>query len=338
MITVVLPTANRPGMLRTALQSIETQSARDRITTIIVSENGGNLDSRAVCAEFPALPISYVFRDGGLTALEHGSLLYAEARKLPAPYVAILHDDDWWAFDHIANGLGHLQANPTAPVYWSSSFFVQGESSWFMGCWNMSCWMVTDFGPLNELAILTLKQAALACVPSAPAAYSSLIAEKDALADAFQEATNEGNPFDNDRLLFLELARRGPVLVNLVPEVFVRLHSSQDQRSLSDTTAQKHAGAATRRILQFCKDNGIDVLKEFDRFYDQAPHDYKPYLISVFHPKVFTELKRLKALPTKLMGGPRKAKWFVRQMSPPFLWALARHIGRAILSTSRPKA
>jgi hypothetical protein len=62
MINVIIPTASRPQMLRTALQSVAAQTAVDEIDRVFVSENGGNRESEKICAEFPALPITYIFR------------------------------------------------------------------------------------------------------------------------------------------------------------------------------------------------------------------------------------------------------------------------------------
>lgn len=54
----------------------------------IVSENGGNETSAEVCAEFTSLPITYVFQNPVITALEHGVALFEKVRHLPHQYVA----------------------------------------------------------------------------------------------------------------------------------------------------------------------------------------------------------------------------------------------------------
>lgn len=330
MTTIVIPTANRPNVLRTALSSIESQTAREQIAVVLVSESGGNPASGNVCAEFPSLPIRYSFRDPTMTLFEHDALLFAEARALTAPYVAVLNDEDWWGSDHIANGVNHLGTQPEATAYWASSFVVHGESSWFMDCWNMSCWVVTGFGAIDEVAELGLKEATLACLGSAPASRSSLIAEKHALAESFHETTKIGNPLDKDRLLFLELARKGPTLVNLVPEVFVRRHTVQDQRTPSPKGSSDDTGAVTRRILQLCEEQAINVAEEFERLYDECPLPaYRPHLVKMFDQPLIQGIRRKKRMPLlRLRRSKKNMKWMIRQLCPPIGWQAARRLYR----------
>jgi glycosyltransferase involved in cell wall biosynthesis len=44
-LVVLLPTANRPDLLRTALASVARQACLDRVVQVVVSENGRNRDS-----------------------------------------------------------------------------------------------------------------------------------------------------------------------------------------------------------------------------------------------------------------------------------------------------
>ena len=330
MVTVVVSTTNRPAMLRTALRSIDRQTARDQITQVIVSENALGQETAAICAEFPTLPIEHIFRDPPLRSLDHGVALFTEAAELPSSYTAILHDDDWWGIHHLENGLRELQRQPDALAYWTASFFVRGESSWYLQCWNEAVWIASDFPPTTEVVKLNRKQAALACVGGGAAAYTSLVAKKEVLRDCFAEVSKSGNLFDNDRLLFLEMAKHGPLLVNLVPEVFVRLHRGQDQSSFSFQESAEHVAAGTRAVLAFCKEEGIDVLREFDRLHHECPiQDYRPYLTATFDTRVRLELERQQLMPLNHLSKPartRDTKWFLEQLCPPVGWKVARRL------------
>ncbi len=77
MISILLPTAARPEMLRTALQSIAGQTALGQVGRIFVSENGSDKRSGEVCASFPGLPITYLYRDP-VSSMEHGRRLMRE--------------------------------------------------------------------------------------------------------------------------------------------------------------------------------------------------------------------------------------------------------------------
>src|SRR5580658_10308150 len=98
-ITVVIPAAGRPQFLSCLLDSIQRQSAIDRVAEIIVSEDSGNRESKNIVAKFKELPIRYVSRESPLGFLgHHKALLCDEARS---PLTALLHDDDWWAPQHL---------------------------------------------------------------------------------------------------------------------------------------------------------------------------------------------------------------------------------------------
>ena len=94
---------------------------------------------------------------------------------------------------------------------------------------------------------------------------------------------------------------------------------------------QRQVRPATRKVLNYCKEIGLDAVKEFERLFDESPDRYKPYLIDIFDPKVTIELKRLRAFPYKLVPKPAwTAKWLIRQLSPPLCWTVARQLGRVV--------
>src|SRR5688572_22058244 len=97
-ISVLVPTANHPKFLETALQSIARQTAIDKIEEVLVSENLLDRESEAVCKKFPNLPIRYILQDPPLTRFQNFDFLFNQAR---ADLVALLCDDDWWAPGHL---------------------------------------------------------------------------------------------------------------------------------------------------------------------------------------------------------------------------------------------
>ena len=62
-VSVVIPSAGRPGMLENALRSVAHQTAANQVVEVVVSENRSDRSTEAVCAKFPELPIRYRFRD-----------------------------------------------------------------------------------------------------------------------------------------------------------------------------------------------------------------------------------------------------------------------------------
>ncbi|MBA2623459.1 MAG: glycosyltransferase family 2 protein [Chthoniobacterales bacterium] len=271
MVTVVIPTFDRPQMLRTALRSIARQTALHQIERVIVSECVAGSESKRVCEEFPSVSIEYIVRDRVIKPLEHTLLLFQEAAQRSAEFVAVQHDDDWWSPEHIRLGVAQLEQNPEALAYWAASFMVYSERSWIFQCWNVTSWIAAEYPPLDSVVKMDKKTAALSCITSGPASYPSLIGRKAALAEAFVPVVQTGNLFDHDRLFFLQLAERGPLLVNLTPQVYVRHHAARDQKVMGEDKAAQHIAAATDMVLEFCQRHGVDVKNELERRCQTCP-------------------------------------------------------------------
>ncbi|HEV3410402.1 MAG TPA: glycosyltransferase [Chthoniobacterales bacterium] len=299
MVTVVIPSFDRPEMLRTALRSIAQQTALDEIGCVLVSETVLESRTEALCNEFPALPIRYVQRDRLLKPVEHIELLFREALALPNEFVAMLHDDDWWAPLHIAAGVEQLQQNPDATAYWAAAFMVEGERSWISHIWNVTAWIAAEYPPLDSVVKMDRKTAALTCVNSGPGAYASLIGPKEVLAETFAALAESANPHDHDRLFFLELAKRGPVLVNLTPQVYVRAHPARDQHTMGEDQAARHIAAATEQVLDLCAELGVDVEREWEHRCETFPMigSGAALLASTMDPRVRPVLLRRGVVP-----------------------------------------
>jgi hypothetical protein len=257
MVTVVLPTVNRPEMLRQALQSVAAQTARDRIGTVLVSENGGKDESRKVCVEFPELPIEYAFRQPATTALEHGRVLLTEG--LRDEYAAILHDDDWWMPNHLANCLDALESHPDATACFSSFFNVSPEQGRIASSdWHVLWWIGANYPPLETLWKLGRNEAAMAAFLGTPGHYSALVARRSALESAFKVVAAAGNAHDNDRMFVSLLAKHGPLLYLPLPDVYVRTHVQQDSNIEWERRCALMS-ATTNWIFEHCQSEGIDL-------------------------------------------------------------------------------
>ena len=277
MINIILPTCNRPQMLKKALGSIDAQSARDRINTVLVSENGGNRESQGVCNEFPELPIHYVFRNPPLSPLEHARIMMS--MHLRDDYTAILHDDDWWTPDHLANACNALERNPDATSYYSGFFQISGESSLLHCDHNLSFWFgagYPSFEPVWRLSHAAVTLATLLCTPGQ---YSTLVARTEAFQTASSIYFDYENPFDNDRMLILKLSLVGPVLFNPIPEVFIRQHPAQDMRSFPKLEQTKRMLWTTRWIVENCSISFPELGNLFVDRFELCPATARPMLL-----------------------------------------------------------
>jgi len=293
MLTVIIPTADRASMLRTALQSIADQTALSQIDRIVVSENGGSRKSEEICARFPLLPITYVFRSPNLTPLEHGRLLMNEQ---DSDLTAILHDDDWWAPTHIEYALKALEANPDAAGYGAGNYVVADESSMLNCNGNLFPWFGASYPRFAPWWKIARFDVLLTELLGTLAHYSTTVARTKALREA-THVFDLGNTFDNDRMLLFALSASGPLLFNPTPQVFVRNHGVHQDSFLFDGEAQRSHMSVTTRWLVESSGQPLDTLiKTFMRRMTQCPkaaaHTLKALAMREW---CLPELKRLSA-------------------------------------------
>lgn len=111
LISVVIPTFDRPNYLRVALASVIAQSHKH--LEIIVSDNASPQDPAGIIAEFadPRVRLHRNARNLGIT----GNVL-AGVALATGKYIAILGDDDVWRADFLATLLAPLEADPDVVV------------------------------------------------------------------------------------------------------------------------------------------------------------------------------------------------------------------------------
>ena len=228
MITVIIPTTNRPNYLRTALESVQRQTALARITEILVSENAGDRTSENVCKEFPTLPIRYIFRDPPVDGLQHGDLLIREATN---QFIAILHDDDWWSQHHLAAAMELLDSQPNVVATFSHLFETFDPSGFFQvppRLWLL--WVAVGRSFRRPHQVLTAEQVLLGGLLMSCFHFSTLVARAGPLRAASAKVVESGNDYDIDRLYGPFLGEFGSVGYLTEPHTFVRIHPNQDGR------------------------------------------------------------------------------------------------------------
>jgi glycosyltransferase involved in cell wall biosynthesis len=104
-VSVIVPTHNRPAMLRQALASIRAIEGPDLVFEILIGDNGGAPDTAAIAKEFGAIHLK-TNRPGAAGAR---NAAFAVATGV---YVAFLDDDDVWLPENIRPHLAQLKAHP----------------------------------------------------------------------------------------------------------------------------------------------------------------------------------------------------------------------------------
>ena len=88
LVSVIVPSLNRPDFLRATLRSVESQTFKD--FEVIVQDNASAIDIAPVVAEFPSLR-SWVYRNN--TTLPQTQNIALAISRATGKYVAILCDD-----------------------------------------------------------------------------------------------------------------------------------------------------------------------------------------------------------------------------------------------------
>jgi hypothetical protein len=275
MITILLPTASRPALLQTALESVASQTALSQVARIVVSENGGTRASEEVCAKFPQLPITYLFRTPTVSALEHGGMLMREGSD--SELTAILHDDDWWAPWHLANAFAGLTAHSQAAAYGSGHFVVSAESSMLNCSGNLFPWFGAGYPPFRPVWELSRLNVLMTELLGTISHYSSLVARTEILKKAAYVFDLQ-NSFDNDRMLMFALSTFGSLLFNPTPEVFVRNHGAQDCFLYNEEARNRNMSATTRWMVETSGKSWDLIAKTFARRMAQCPASAVPTL------------------------------------------------------------
>lgn len=120
-VTVVVPTYNRPRLLREALASIAAQEDAPPFNVVVVNDAG--CDVAGVLAEFSgALDLQYVNLsfNGGLPAARNAGCERARGR-----YLAHLDDDDLFLPNHLSQLAGRLRERPEVGLVYGDALLLR---------------------------------------------------------------------------------------------------------------------------------------------------------------------------------------------------------------------
>lgn len=106
LVSVVVPTCDRPGLLDEALKSIRALEGPDLAFEILVGDNGRDPEpTRAVAAAHRARHLT-------VPTAGAGAARNAAMRAATGEFIAFLDDDDLWLADHVRPHLALLDARP----------------------------------------------------------------------------------------------------------------------------------------------------------------------------------------------------------------------------------
>ncbi|HEY3914396.1 MAG TPA: glycosyltransferase family A protein [Verrucomicrobiae bacterium] len=328
-VTVYIATYKRPEYLRDALESVRRQTARSRVAQVIVSENSDSNGSREVCRTFNDLPLEYLQQQPPVPALLHTKAVWP---RVKSPIIAILHDDDWWDPQHLADSLGILDSDPGVASVMSSPYETFGPAyppQVATKVWRVWVGSGCDFRP----ASVRLDQAGIvvASLLEASFHYSSCVARAGAFYDAYIGMTEAGNDYDNDRLFPILLSFHGAMGYVTKLNVFTRVHPGQDCRR-ADFLAPGFALKA--KTTQWMKQKWPDLVRMGATRFNETAEKMSAGDLAYVSSQVLEPLKSVlinecgfKLAPSNGKITERgSARWFVKQLCPPAILAVRRRL------------
>jgi glycosyltransferase involved in cell wall biosynthesis len=123
LVSVAMPTFNRPEYLRRALEGVVTQTYAN--LEILVGDNGNSSITREIVESFNDPRITYIGREQNLGMALNVVSLFKQGR---GDYFCVLADDDFWGEDFVAKLVMALEQHPNAGMAFSDYFVVDGKS------------------------------------------------------------------------------------------------------------------------------------------------------------------------------------------------------------------
>ncbi|MFN0055130.1 MAG: glycosyltransferase family 2 protein [Planctomycetales bacterium] len=221
-VSVIIPTYNRAGFLRGALDSVLSQDYLDR--EILVVDDGSTDDTADLVAAYGPL-VRYVRQanGGAASARNHG------LRLATGELVAFLDSDDLFLPGKLREQAQFLMQNPAAVLVYAWYSILDDEGR-------------TRLGRRCELTGLVPAQLLARCMQG-PLATPTIMARRTALLEAggFDEQMTLSEDID----LWCRVAWLGPI--GLVPKVFVQVR--RHGGNLSRGPGRRRYLAAALRIL-----------------------------------------------------------------------------------------
>jgi glycosyltransferase involved in cell wall biosynthesis len=119
LVSVVLPTHNRPDWLAEALRSVLDGEFGD--FEVVVSNNGDPAHTRKLAAAIRDTRVRWIEQPADLGMLPNFLAALSLAR---GEYVAVLHDDDWWSPRFLGALVPPLERHPETVLAFADHFLV----------------------------------------------------------------------------------------------------------------------------------------------------------------------------------------------------------------------
>jgi glycosyltransferase involved in cell wall biosynthesis len=262
MISVIIHhSINRERFLEEALQSVLNQSKIKYIKEIIIVENTKSTKKTKTLKTGKRLKIKHVKLKSYIEPTY--KLTLAGLKHAREKYVAYLADDDLWDENHIAKAIESLTLDKRVAASFSATIYFKNNGRYWMRPEDSFTRYFACTKGSGHKMFFTTEDITVGSLLGPIFHYSTLVVKKDVFYKAV-DGIRDGNPFDTDRIIPLEIAKYGLVIADSRPGAFIRRHDSQESaRIYSSGEGQKWWEKTTSRILDYAKGESINLRVAF---------------------------------------------------------------------------
>jgi hypothetical protein len=238
MISVLIPTANRPDYLRHSLESVIYQSRKDLIGEVIVSNNG-TISVADVVSSFTSLPIQFIEQSEKLRPGAHFEWLVNRARF---PLIAMLADDDMWGRYHLEESYRLLDRYPDAVAVFSQTVAVRNACRQPI---NGYAQLVHSFSDapcplLDEAYVFGRGDLIVDALIRTPLNVWSMLAKRESVLKHIGVFSEADAGIDLDRFFLWRLNSEGAIVAAREVGLFMRCHPQMAGTLMSKSDPGKY--------------------------------------------------------------------------------------------------
>jgi len=120
MVSIIIPTYNRPKWLKQSIESALGQSYRT-VEVVVVDDGSTNTETRMIASQYPQ--VLYVYQSNqGLGAARNTGIGASHGE-----YILFLDDDDWLVEDALSSKLERFYSNPSIGVIYSDLYLTDAN-------------------------------------------------------------------------------------------------------------------------------------------------------------------------------------------------------------------
>ena len=251
--TIAIPTFNRAGMLKQALESLRDQSFRD--FEIVIGDNGSTDDTATVVAEFSDLPICYRRRLENLGPVANFNQLIQEAK---GEFFVLHWDDDFLHRDFLLRAYQVLNGRADRVAYATPHWHGRLGSGYVTDLQSSDSQEISELTYFlrDEVIEISGERAAVKTLVSFPMVFPTTAVRLSALRESggyFQEFE-----FGGDVVTMARVLSRGKVVYDARVGGYTRIHGGNSSLNQNKEWKKQCHRNKIQAIVDYFEKSKID--------------------------------------------------------------------------------